>query len=96
MLKRIAAITGIFIISCVAWLILTLVIWVRTDERSASISRMVGDLWGTEHTQVAPELSARWATESREEVRWTGRSRGRSGRRRPTGRACSDTSRPPP
>ncbi len=71
MLKRIAAITGIFVISCVAWLILTLVIWVRTDERSATISRMVGDLWGTEHTQVAPELTARWTTETRREVRWT-------------------------
>ncbi|MBW2263169.1 MAG: inner membrane CreD family protein, partial [Deltaproteobacteria bacterium] len=42
-----------------------------TDERSATISRMVGDLWGTEHTQVAPELTAQWTTETRVAVRWT-------------------------
>lgn len=70
MLKRIAAITGIFICSWVAWAILTMVIWVRTDEKKATMSDAVGELWGTEHTQTAPELSAAWTTTKREQVKW--------------------------
>jgi hypothetical protein len=70
MLKRIAAITGIFICSWVAWVILTMVIWIRTDEKKATMTDAVGELWGTEHTQTAPELSATWTTTKREEVKW--------------------------
>ncbi len=68
MIKRIAAITCIFICSWIAWAILTAVTWIRTDEKRASVSDAVGELWGSEHTQMAPDIQASWTTVEREQV----------------------------
>ncbi len=69
MTRRIIALSVIFICSWVAWAVLTLVIHIRTDEKSEVVSDAVGQLWGTEHTQVAPVVTAQWTTITRREVK---------------------------
>ncbi len=69
MTRRIIALSVIFICSWVAWAVLTLVIHFRTDEKSQVVSDAVGQLWGTEHTQVAPVVTAQWTTTTRREVK---------------------------
>ena len=71
MTKRIIAISVIFICSCIAWLILTIVVDQRTLEKTYSGAGAVGQLWGNEHSQNAPQVTAQWKTTSRKEVRET-------------------------
>ena len=54
MIKRIVAISIIFVASWLAWLILSATMERRTNEKDALMTDMVGGLWGTEHTQIAP------------------------------------------
>jgi hypothetical protein len=72
MMKRIVALVVIFACSWTAWALLTLVIHVRTDEKSDSMSDAVGQLWGDQQIQVAPSLVASWRTETRREIRRAG------------------------
>jgi hypothetical protein len=44
----------------------------RTDEKSGVMRDAVGELWGTEHTQVAPQVTAQWTTTTRREVKRAG------------------------
>ncbi len=69
MLKRIVAISVIFACSWVAWAVLGLATYLRTDEKTGTMGEAVGELWGTEQTQPAPRVTARWKTGSRREVR---------------------------
>lgn len=72
MVKRIIALVVIFACSWTAWALLTLVIHVRTDEKSDRMSDAVGQLWGEQQTQVAPKVEVAWRTEDRREVRRVG------------------------
>ncbi|MCP4604360.1 MAG: cell envelope integrity protein CreD [Proteobacteria bacterium] len=69
MTKRIIALSVIFACSWVAWAVLTLVVHVRTDEKGEVMSDAVGQLWGTEHTQVAPMVKAEWRTVTKTRVK---------------------------
>jgi hypothetical protein len=69
MLKRIVAISVIFACSWVAWAVLGLATYLRTDEKTGAMGEAVGELWGAEQTQPAPRVTARWKTGSRREVR---------------------------
>jgi hypothetical protein len=68
MLKRIVAICVIFACSWTAWAVLSFVIHLRTDEKSGLMRDAVGELWGTEHTQIAPQVTAEWTTVTKREV----------------------------
>ncbi|MBW2277846.1 MAG: inner membrane CreD family protein [Deltaproteobacteria bacterium] len=72
MVKRIIAIIVIFACSLTAWALLSFVINMRTEDRSGVMRDAVGELWGTEHTQVAPQVTAQWTTVSRREVKRVG------------------------
>ena len=51
MIKRIAAIIGIFACTCVAWMILGTSIFFRTDSLNSVLSSRVGSTWGTAQEQ---------------------------------------------
>jgi inner membrane protein involved in colicin E2 resistance len=51
MIKRIAAIIGIFACTCVAWMILGTSIFYRTDNLGSVLSSRVGSTWGTQQEQ---------------------------------------------
>src|SRR5437667_8456244 len=57
MFKRIAAITGIFACTCVAWMILGTSIFFRTDSLNSVLSSRVGSTWGTEQGQKPPSVN---------------------------------------
>ena len=54
MIKRIAAILGIFACTCVAWIILGTSIFYRTDNLEPVLSARVGSTWGTTQAQKPP------------------------------------------
>src|SRR5262245_11983299 len=56
MFKRIAAITGIFLSTSVAWMILGTSIFFRTDSLNSVLSSRVGSTWGTEQGQKPPSV----------------------------------------
>ncbi|MCU0660900.1 MAG: inner membrane CreD family protein [Myxococcota bacterium] len=60
MLKRIIALSVIFSCSWVAWAVLSAVTSMRTSELSESNRGDVSQLWGSEHTQLAPVVSIAW------------------------------------
>jgi Inner membrane protein CreD len=68
MLKRIIALSIIFICSWIAWGVLSIVMDVRTNEKSAVMDGAVGQLWGDEHTQFAPVVNIAWKTVKRREM----------------------------
>jgi len=57
MIKRIAAIIGIFACACVAWMILGTSIFYRTDNLGSVLSTRVGSTWGTAQEQKAPTVN---------------------------------------
>ena len=57
MIKRIAAIIGIFACACVAWMILGTSIFYRTDNLGSVLSTRVGSTWGTGQEQKAPTVN---------------------------------------
>lgn len=57
MLGRIAAISFIFISTCVAWMILGGTITARTSKSRDSLNGRMESLWGGPHTQTQPTLS---------------------------------------
>ena len=57
MFKRIAAITGIFVCSCVAWMILGTSIFLRSDSAGSVLSGRVASTWGTAQEQHPPAVS---------------------------------------
>jgi len=57
MIKRIAAIFGIFVCTCVCWMILGTSIFYRTDNLGPVLSSRVGSTWGTEHGQKPPSVT---------------------------------------
>lgn len=69
MVKRIIALSVIFIFSWIAWGILTFVIHVRTDEKSTSTGQAVGQLWGDAHSQTAPKISATWNNTTKRDLK---------------------------
>jgi hypothetical protein len=72
MVKRIIAIVVIFACSLTAWAVLSFVIHVRTEDKSDVMRDAVGELWGTEHTQVAPQVTAHWTTVTKREIKRVG------------------------
>lgn len=59
MVKRLAAITFIFICTAIGWFILAGSVMVRTDSADSQMRRAVSRLWGTEQTQMAPQIYER-------------------------------------
>src|SRR5215475_8757721 len=57
MIKRIAAIIGIFVCTCVAWMILGTSIFYRTDNLGPVLSSRVGSTWGTAQEQKPPSVN---------------------------------------
>ena len=57
MIKRIAAIIGIFMCACVAWMILGTSIFYRTDNLGSVLSSRVGSTWGTAQGQKPPSVN---------------------------------------
>lgn len=57
MIKRIAAIIGIFGCTCVAWMILGTSIFYRTDNLGSVLSTRVGSTWGTAQEQRPPSVN---------------------------------------
>src|SRR5476651_767259 len=60
MFKRIAAITGIFICSCVAWVVLGSTIFYRTDHSDSTLSGRVTSTWGAPQEQRPPSIAYHW------------------------------------
>jgi len=54
MLKRIFAISFIYICTSVAWIFLSATMLIRTETQDSGLKRTVSQLWGTEQTQQAP------------------------------------------
>ena len=57
MFKRIAAIVGIFVCSCVAWMILGTSIFLRSDSAGSVLSGRVASTWGTAQEQHPPTVT---------------------------------------
>jgi inner membrane protein involved in colicin E2 resistance len=57
MLKRILAIIGIFVCSCVAWMILGTSIVLRTENAGSMLSGRVASTWGESQEQHPPAVS---------------------------------------
>jgi inner membrane protein CreD len=57
MIKRIAAILGIFACTCIAWMILGTSIFYRTDNLGPVLSARVGSTWGTTQEQRPPSAT---------------------------------------
>ena len=57
MIKRIAAILGIFACTCVAWMILGTSIFFRTNNLGPVLSSRVGSTWGTVQGQKPPSVT---------------------------------------
>ncbi len=66
-MKTIIALGAIFIGSWIGWLALSAAMAYRTDSREPTMANEVGHLWGSEHTQVAPEVGITWRTVTRRE-----------------------------
>jgi inner membrane protein involved in colicin E2 resistance len=64
MFKRIAAIVGIFVCSCVAWMILGTSIFLRSDSAGSVLSGRVASTWGTAQEQHPPAVSY-WVQETK-------------------------------
>ncbi len=60
MFKRIAAITGIFICSCIAWVVLGSTIFYRTEHSDAALSGRVTSTWGAPQEQKPPSIAYQW------------------------------------
>lgn len=60
MFKRIAAITAIFLCSCLAWVVLGSTIFYRTDNSGSTLSGRVTSTWGAPQEQMPPSISYHW------------------------------------
>jgi len=60
MFKRIAAISLIFICTCVAWVILGSTIFYRTENSDSALSGKVSSTWGTPQDQKPPSIRYHW------------------------------------
>jgi hypothetical protein len=66
MVKRIFAISFIYVCTVVAWLFLAGTIMVRSETQDTKLRRTVGQLWGTEQIQKAPQVYSTTTTNHRE------------------------------
>jgi hypothetical protein len=66
LIKRIAAITFIFICTTVAWMILGSTIFARTYDRVDRLESSVASTWGTRQVQTSPTASYAETTEKKE------------------------------
>lgn len=57
MFKRIMAIAGIFVCSCVAWVILGTSIYLRTEGAGSALGGRVASTWGETQEQLPPTMS---------------------------------------
>jgi len=62
MVKKIIALSIIFVCTWIAWGILSLVIESRTDETTGRVAGDVSSLWGGTHSQNAPTIQLDWTT----------------------------------
>lgn len=60
MTQRVLAIVGIYVLACLAWLVLGGSIEDRTKQADGRLSEKVQSLWGEPQAQVAPELRFAW------------------------------------
>ncbi|MDJ0763910.1 MAG: inner membrane CreD family protein [Myxococcota bacterium] len=66
-MKTVIALSAILIGSWIGWLSLSAAMDYRTDSREPNIANEVGHLWGTNHTQAAPQVEIAWQTITRRE-----------------------------
>src|ERR1700740_3284747 len=64
MFKRIAAIVGIFVCSCVAWMILGTSIFLRSESAGSVLSGRVASTWGAAQEQHPPVVNY-WVQETK-------------------------------
>src|SRR5215470_7773228 len=74
MVKRIAALTFIFVCTTVAWAILGATIFARTQSTSGQLQGRVASNWGSPQTQVPPTASYSKTTVRNEDVIENGRT----------------------
>jgi Inner membrane protein CreD len=67
--QRLLAVALIFACTTVAWFVLGASVVIRTGESDARLAREVGQLWGGEHNQVAPDA---WYEQARVVLEQTG------------------------
>src|SRR5215472_10974702 len=60
MLKRIAAITAIFVCTAIAWAILGSTIFYRTYSAQSGLSGRVASTWGAPQEQAPPRITREW------------------------------------
>jgi inner membrane protein involved in colicin E2 resistance len=60
MFRKIAAITGIFACTCVAWVVLGSTIFYRTDDSGLTLRGGVTSSWGAAQEQHPPSISYHW------------------------------------
>lgn len=70
--SRLVAIAAIFVLSCLAWGILTASIVARTGEFDDRLRHEVAGLWGGEHRQLAPTACVERTREVEERIADTG------------------------
>jgi inner membrane protein involved in colicin E2 resistance len=72
MVKRIAAITAIFVCTAVAWAILGSTIFYRTYNAESGLSGRVASTWGAPQGQAPPTITREWHEEKTVEVEENG------------------------
>ena len=60
MFKKIAAITGIFVCACVAWVVLGSTIFYRTENSGSALRGGVTSTWGAPQEQKPPSINYQW------------------------------------
>ena len=73
MIKRIAAIIGIFVCTAVAWAILGSTIFYRTYNAESGLSGRVASTWGAPQGQAPPAIAREWQEEKIVEVEEKGK-----------------------
>lgn len=66
MVKRISAISFIYVCTIIAWLFLAGTMKIRSDTQDRKLRGAVGQLWGTTQTQKAPQVYSATTTTHRE------------------------------
>ena len=77
MFKRIAAISGIFVCTAVAWAILGTTIFTRTYSAESGLSGRVASTWGAPQQQAPPAITREWQEVKTIEDEYDGKKRTR-------------------
>ena len=77
MFKRIAAISGIFVCTAIAWAILGTTIFSRTYSAESGLSGRVASTWGAPQQQAPPAITREWQEVRTIEDEYDGKKRTR-------------------